>query len=208
MTRKTAIITICTAILVMVLAACSGGGAKGEVKDELAALQTSVPASASLAEIKGNLPQDAGEDFDAFLAKVRDFDYKILGNEVKNDGDGAYTLVTVKITSYDFGREYLATWKDYLSSHRDASKEDAEGSEFYTELFSRLAKLEDKNHVSFIERFFKACEITGTRCFGVVIYEFHRVDVNRIHVRESLAHIILNCPQKMCFTKATLTINK
>ena len=151
MTKKTAIITIYTALFVMILAACSGGGAKGEVKTELDALKTSGTAAAGLEEVKEGLPQEAGEDFDTFLEKVRDFDYKILGSEVKNDGDGAYTLVTVKISSYDFGREYLATWKDYLRDHKDASKEDAGGSEFYTELFSRLAKLEDRKHVSYVD---------------------------------------------------------
>ena len=151
MTKKTVLITICAAILAVMLAACSGGGAKGEVKDELDALKTSETAAASLAEVKEDLPQDAGEDFDAFLGKVRDFDYKILGSEVKNDGDGEYTLVTVKITSCDFGREYLATWKDYLKTHKNASAEDAEGSEFYKELFSRLAALKSKNHVAYVD---------------------------------------------------------
>jgi hypothetical protein len=143
--------TICAAILAVMLAACSGGGAKSQVEDELDALKTSATAASSLAEVKEDLPEDSGKNFDAFLAKVRDFDYKILGSEVKNDGDGPYTLVTVKITSYDFGREYLATWKDYLRDHKDASKEDAGGSEFYTELFSRFAKLEDRKHVSYVD---------------------------------------------------------
>ena len=143
--------TICAAILAVMLAACSGGGAKSQVEDELDALRTSATAASSLAEVKEDLPEDSGKDFDAFLAKVRDFDYKILGSEVKNDGDGVYTLVTVKITRYDFGREYLATWKDYLKTHKDASAEDAEGGEFYKELFSRLAGLKKRSHVSYVD---------------------------------------------------------
>jgi hypothetical protein len=138
-------------MLAVIFAACSGGGAAGGVESELEKLKSSGPSEASLAAVKEDLPEEAGDDFEAFLAKVRDFDYKVLGSEVKNDGDGKYTLVTVKITSYDFGREYLATWKDYLKTHENASAEDAEGAEFYTELFSRLAGLKKKQHVSYVD---------------------------------------------------------
>lgn len=151
MTKKTILITICAVTLALIFAACSGNGATGAVKSELEKLKTSETAPASLAAVKENLPAEAGGDFDAFLAKVRDFDYKVLGSEVKNDGDGEYTLVTVKITSYDFGREYLSTWKDYLKTHENASAEDAEGAEFYTELFSRLAGLKYKNHAAYVD---------------------------------------------------------
>ena len=151
MTKKTVLITICALMLALIFAACSGGGAAGGVESELDTLKSSGPSEASLAAVKENLPEEAGDDFEAFLAKVRDFDYKVLGSEVKNDGDGEYTLVTVKITSYDFGREYLATWKDYLKTHKNASAEDAEGSGFYKELFSRLAALKNKNHVAYVD---------------------------------------------------------
>jgi len=150
-TKKNILITICAALLALLLAACSTGGAKGEVETELERLKTSETAAASLAAVKEKLPESAGGDFDSFLANVRDFDYKILGNEVRNDGDGEYTLVTVKIRSCDFGREYLATWKDYMKTHKNASAEDAEGAEFYEELFSRLAGLKRKQHVSYVD---------------------------------------------------------
>lgn len=151
MTKKNIMITICAALLALMLVACTGNGASGAVRSEFEKLKTSETAPASLDAVKKDLPAEAGDDFDSFLAKVRDFDYKILGSEVKNDGDGEYALVTVKITSYDFGREYLSTWKDYLKTHENASAEDAEGAEFYTELFSRLAGLKKKQHVSFVE---------------------------------------------------------
>ena len=155
MTRKKTLITIFMAVCVMMLAAmliaCSGGGAAGEVKSELEKLKASETAPASLAAVKEDLPEASADDFDSFLAKVRDFDYKILGSEVKKDEEGEYTLVTVKITSYEFGREYLSTWKDYLKTHKNASAEDAEGGEFYTELFSRLAGLGKKQHVSYVD---------------------------------------------------------
>jgi len=150
-TKKNVLIIICAALLALMLVACTGNGATGAVKSELEKLKTSETAPESLAAVKKDLPGEAGDDFDSFLAKVRDFDYKILGSEVKNDGDGEYTLVTVKITSYDFGREYLATWKDYLKTHKNASAEDAEGSGFYKELFSRLAALKSKNHVAYVD---------------------------------------------------------
>ena len=151
MIKKAAAITLCIMISLLALAACVRNGAESAVKEELAGLRSSQTAASSLASVQENLPKEAGEDFEAFLAKVRDFDYVILGSEKVTGEDGTYTSVNVKITSYDFGKEYLATWKDYLKTHKNASAEDAEGAEFYKELFARLAKLGKKDHISFVE---------------------------------------------------------
>ena len=151
MTKKKALILICAALLALVTAACSGVGAVGEVESQLDILKKSRTAEAGLAGVKEELPESALGDFDSFLSKVRDFDYKVIGSEAKKDGEEEYTLVTVKITSCDFGREYLSTWKDYLKSHKNASSEDASGSEFYAELFPRLAGLSKKKHVTYVD---------------------------------------------------------
>ncbi len=150
--------TFMPAVLMMILlltltllSSCGGGGAEAKVRADLDSLQTSEAAGSRLTSIQEFLSKDAGKDFETFLSKVREFDYEIIGSEEKVDGDDKYTLVTVKIVSYDFGREYLATWKDYLREHEDASAEDADGKDFYDELFARLSRLEDKQHISFVE---------------------------------------------------------
>ena len=151
MKGKKALITILIAAVVLMLSACSGNDAGSKVSEELDRLQSSETATSSLESVQENLPKEAGEDFETFLAKVRDFDYKIIGSETVSEEGEEYTTVDVKITSYDFGKEYLATWTDYLRTHKNASAEDAEGKEFLTELFSRLSKLDDKDHISFVE---------------------------------------------------------
>ena len=135
----------------VMLAACSGSGAEAEVKAGLDQLKASETAAAKLEAVQETLPEEAGADFEAFLAKVRDFDYVIIGSETVSEAGDEYTAVDVKITSYDFGREYIAAWTDYLKNHKNASSEDAEGREFYKVLFARLAGLEDKDRISFAE---------------------------------------------------------
>lgn len=141
------------------LAACAYNGAEAKVKSELEKLQTSDTAAARLTEVQKTLPAESGKDLEAFLRKARDFDYKIIGSETFSDSSGEYTVVNVKIVSYDFGKEYLATWTEYLKSHSDAASEDADGREFYSELFSRLSRLRDRHYISYVE--IKAIEPTG-----------------------------------------------
>lgn len=152
---KTALMPMVLMFILMLtmtlLSSCGGRGAEAKVRADLDSLQNSEAAGSRLTSIQDFLSKDAGEDFETFLSKVREFDYEIIGSEEKIDGDDKYTLVTVKIVSYDFGREYLATWKDYLREHEDASTEDADGKAFYDELFARLSGLEKKQHISFVE---------------------------------------------------------
>lgn len=145
------ILTLILMMAIAVLSSCGSSGAEAKVRADLDSLQNSEAAGSRLTSIQEFLSKDAGEDLETFLSKVREFDYEIIGSEEKIDGDDKYTLVTVKIVSCDFGREYLATWKDYLREHEDASTEDADGREFYDELFGRLSGLEDKQYISFVE---------------------------------------------------------
>lgn len=142
---------ICMVIMALMLAGCQGSGAKAKVRSELDRLQTSETAAGRMSEVQEMLPAESGKDFEAFLAKVRDFDYEIIGTEELSDDSGEYTLVTVKIITYDFGKEYLATWTDYIRSHKNASIDDADGKEFYGELFARLSKLTDKQYISYVD---------------------------------------------------------
>lgn len=142
---------ICMMILALMLTGCLRNGAELKVSSELDRLQTSENAAGRLSQVQEMLPAESGKDFEAFLAKARDFDYEIIGSEDLSDDSGEYTLVTVKIITYDFGKEYLSTWRDYIRSHKNASVDDADGREFYAELFSRLSKLKDKQYISYVD---------------------------------------------------------
>ncbi len=145
------LIVICLAVIALTIAACSRNGAEAKVASELDRLKETETAANRLTAVREVLPAESGKDFDIFLSKTRNFDYEIIGHEEMNDDEGEYTMVDVKIVTYDFGKEYLATWNNYLRKHKNASADDAEGKEFYKELFARLASIEGKEHISFVE---------------------------------------------------------
>ena len=52
----------------------------------------------------------------------------------------------MKIRTYDFGREYLAAWTEFLKSHGGEADED-DLPEFYELLFARLDALDEKEYI-------------------------------------------------------------
>lgn len=132
--------------VLLVLTGCSGSGAEEKVKSDLEMLKESEAAGSRLTAIQELLSSDAGEDFDEFLAKVREFDYEITGSELAEGEEDSRTVVSVRIKTFDFGREYLAAWTDYLAAHEgDAASGDM--TEFYDGLFERLADAEEKDYI-------------------------------------------------------------
>ena len=135
----------------VLLAACAEDGAQAKVCEELDALKSSDPSQNHITALQEVLTDDGSEYFDRFLAKLRDFDYEVIGSEKHDEGDTCYTKVTVKINTYDFGREYLETWKDYLKEHGDDTEDGDMPGSFYEELFKRLASAEDKRYVDIVD---------------------------------------------------------
>lgn len=123
----------------MMLAGCSENGAEAKVRADLESMREIELGTQGADEISEMLGEEGKEDFDRFLSKAGDFDFDILGSE--DSGIGT-TVVTVRIESYCFGREYLRTWNDYLEKSGDS---DFDQEEFYGMMMKNLSRTEDKN---------------------------------------------------------------
>ena len=133
--------------VLMVSGCASKTDAEKKVAKELDALQTSESVGSEVSDIKKMLSDDGKDNFDAFLKKLRDFDYELMG--VSEEDDTA--TVTVRIKTYDFGRAYLAEWTDYLKENGDSLNGDDELAGFYEELFARLAALDKKESIKDVD---------------------------------------------------------
>ena len=118
--------------------------AEKKVSKELSALRESQATGSEVLELRDSLSDQGRENFDGFLKKLRDFDYEISGSEEGKAGDDT-TVVNVKIKTYDFGREYLAVWTEYLKANENEKPDDL--TEFYELLFARLNSLSEKDHI-------------------------------------------------------------
>lgn len=134
-------------LCLLMLAGCSQlNGAEKKVSKELSALQTSDYAGSEVMALRDSLSDEGKGNFDGFLKKLRSFDYEITGSEQGSGEDEDCTLVNVKIKTFDFGREYLAAWTDYIKENGDSKPEDMTG--FYEMLFARLNSLSEKDCIN------------------------------------------------------------
>lgn len=140
---------LCLLMLVMTTACAAKSDAEKKVAAELDALKTSEAIGSEVSDLKNSLSDEGRENFDAFLKKLKGFDYEITG--VSEDPENDAATVTVRIVTYDFGREYLSEWTEYLKGHDDAVAGDGELMDFYEELFARLASVEKKDCIKDVE---------------------------------------------------------
>ena len=136
---------VLTIALALMCGCADQSGASKKVSKELDSLKSSDFMGSELTELRSSLSADGKEDFDEFAAKLRDFDYEISDVSKSDDPEDDSTVVTVRIKTYDFGKEYLAEWTDYLKGHKEGP--DADETAFYEELFDRLSELEKKDHI-------------------------------------------------------------
>ena len=137
-------------LCLLVFAGCSPmNDAEKKVSKELKALQASDYLGDEVIDLRDSLSDEGRENFDGFLKKLRDFDFEITGSEEDDDKDDDYTLVSVKIKTYDFGREYLAAWTEFLKTNEGTKSEDM--AEFYGMLFTRLNSLNEKDRINYIK---------------------------------------------------------
>ena len=131
------------------LPACSStDGAVAKVQEDLYLLQTTESAGNQLSGVRNLVSKESGKDIDIFLDNIRSFDYEIVSSVKRDDGDDHYTVVTVRLRTYDFGSEYLSAWKDYLDSCDAAGKDpDEDMDSFYDGLFRRLAEVKGKTYI-------------------------------------------------------------
>ena len=123
--------------------------AEKKVSKELRALQESDTVGSEVLNLRESLSDEGKLNFDGFLKNLRNFDFEITGSEDKDDSNDDYTLVSVRIKTYDFGREYLAAWTEYLKANEDARTEDL--TDFYELLFRRLNSLSGKEYIKTIQ---------------------------------------------------------
>lgn len=134
----------------LMLGGCSRlSGAEKKVSNELKALQSSETVGSEVITLRDSLSEEGRRNFDGFLVKLRDFDFEITGSRPGDDKDDDCTLVSVTIRTFDFGREYLAAWTEYLRENKDTRPEDM--TAFYELLFARLNSLNQKNCIRHLD---------------------------------------------------------
>ena len=137
-------------LCLLMLAGCSSmNDAEKKVSKELKALKETDSAGKEIMIVRDSLSEEGRENFDGFLKKLRDFDFEITGSEESADEDDDSTVVSVRIKTYAFGREYLAAWTEYLKANPGTKPEEL--TAFYELLFSRLNSLDEKEYLKTIQ---------------------------------------------------------
>lgn len=136
------ILMMLLAMMPAVLVSCNSvtndfAEAEVEVARELDAIKSGsgeIPVNADFSE---NVSETM---LNAYAEKLRDFDYMITGSGKSEDGKSV--IVTVDITTYDFGSVYLETWNDRMKVEEGLRYE----SQFFNDLFTRIASLSVKDY--------------------------------------------------------------
>ena len=137
-------------LCLLMLAGCTSmNDAEKKVYKELKALQESDSTGSEVITLRDSLSEEGRKNFDGFLKKLKGFDFEITGSEEGEKNGDEYTLVSVKIKTFDFGREYLAVWTEYLKANEGANPEDL--TDFYELLFARLNSLDEKEYIKTIQ---------------------------------------------------------
>ena len=137
-------------LCLLMLAGCASmNEAEKKVYKELKALQESDSTGSEVITLRDSLSEEGRKNFDGFLKKLKGFDFEITGSEENEEKGDDYTLVSVKIKTFDFGREYLAAWTEYLKANEGANSEDL--TDFYELLFARLNSLDEKEYIKTIQ---------------------------------------------------------
>ena len=133
-------------LCLMMLAGCSSmSDAEKKVSKELRALQESDTIGSEVINLRDSLSDEGRKNFDGFMKKLKGFDFQITGSDEEDD----HTLVSVRIKTCDFGREYLAAWTEYLKANEEAKPEDM--TDFYELLFERLNSPVEKDYIKSIQ---------------------------------------------------------
>ena len=128
-------------LCLLMLAGCTSmTDAEKKVSKELKALQESDSIGSEVITLRDSLSDEGRKNFDGFLN---------TGSEENEEKGDDYTLVSVKIKTFDFGREYLAAWTEYLKANEGANPEDL--TDFYELLFARLNSLDEKEYIKTIQ---------------------------------------------------------
>ena len=194
--------------LLMMSGCSSMNEAEKKVSAELKAIQSSESVGSEVINLRNSLSDEGRDHFDGFLKKVGDFDFEITGSETDDSKDNGYTLVKVRIKTYDFGREYLAAWTAYLKANGDdLNQDDLTG--FYEMLFAGLDALDDKEYIKFHDEYFCwASRIRSAQAYVQLYhlkqrrlkrknYQVRRVDVESLHQQSFAVRRDCECESNM-----------
>lgn len=141
MRRRMVVVITALMSVMLVLSACGGSNPSKAVSDQIDQIK-SAEMGAELASVvdSAELSDDNKELYESFVKKLHDFDYEITDEEISSDGDKA--TVSVKITTYNFGKAYLNAYEEIITGMGSGS---FNADKMYEELFSSLSDVEDKD---------------------------------------------------------------
>jgi hypothetical protein len=151
---KIVLAVLLAGIMAFALAAC-GADAKpsDQVKADLDEIKSEEIDDEFLTSVFNDkdLQKKYGDDYSKLLKKVQEFDYEIVKENISDDGNSA--TVSVKITTYDFGKAYKATYEQVIkdaSSGKITSSTDIE-SYVYKMMFKKMDALKKKNYTTTVK---------------------------------------------------------
>lgn len=117
--------------------------AEAEVAAELDKIKSADMSDDSLKMFTESVSGDFdGSMLEGYVTKLKDFDYEILGSQKTEEENTV--AVDVRITTYDFGNEYLRAWEEHMMQDEANRWE----NQFYSFLLLRLGSVSSKDYVS------------------------------------------------------------
>ena len=121
--------------------------AEAMVAAELESIKTSDVSKSALKQF-AEIAEGDGEAYaEAYIDKLKDFDYEILKSQKVEDEEGK-AIVRVRITTYDFGKVYLDTWTEYIEEERDWLRSE---HQLYTNLLTRIISMNKKEFIQEVD---------------------------------------------------------
>ena len=130
---------------VFVLAGCGRSGAEGQVEKDLEAMRGNGLGDEANSYLEEILSDEGREDLAKVNAMIGDFGYRITESDNSGSEDGGSTIVNVRVTTYNFGKEYLHTMTEFLEEGGDGGFDEGE---FYNELMDKLSGIEEKKYIA------------------------------------------------------------
>ncbi len=144
--KKTAIISLLIVLMAaLMLSACTEIGAEAQVKEDLEAMRDIQLDSNTEEEINSLMNAEDIQYYDKFVSKASEFEYTIEDTEEAGDGS---TIVSVRITTYNFGKAYLTAWTEYIE---ELGEDEFDQTEFYGKLFSALSDVHGKHYTAAVD---------------------------------------------------------
>lgn len=139
-------------IAAMVLTGCSKEPESYPEAEALVAKELEAIKNSDDNSIVPEAINEASEQFDtelleAYVKKLKEFDYEILRSQKADSDNEDDVAVTVRITTYDFGNEYIKAFEQYMT----VDETNRWQSQFYAHLFARLISVNTKDYTADVD---------------------------------------------------------